>query len=83
VNIVSSVAYDGQKNASSSSYGTMSGTSMAAPYCAAAHILFKLVRPGYTGVEAANCMMASDVTTDLGTPRLRLEQALIACPARQ
>jgi len=83
VNILSPVAYDGQRNASSSVYGTMSGTSMASPYCAAGHILFRLVRPGYTGVEAANCMMASNVATDLGTPRLRLEQALIACPARQ
>ena len=83
VNILSSVAYNAQQRISASSYGKMSGTSMASPYCAAAHILFKLVRPGYSGVEVAQCMMASDVTTDEGTPRLRLEQALIACPARQ
>jgi len=83
VNILSAVAYDGQHQVSPSSYGKMSGTSMASPYCAAAHILFKLVRPGYSGIEAAKCMMASDVTTDFGTPRLRLAQALVACPKLQ
>jgi hypothetical protein len=80
VNVVSAVAFDANLQPSTSSYGKMSGTSMASPYCAAAHVLFKLVRPGYTGIEAAHCMMVSDKTTELGTPMLRLTQALNACP---
>jgi len=60
----------------------MSGTSMASPHCAAAHVLFRLVRPNYTGVEAANCMMrAGEVGAD-GIPRLKLARSLAACPNR-
>lgn len=81
VDVVSAVAFDADSKPSASSYGKMSGTSMASPYCAAAHVLFKLVRPRYTGTEAAHCMMVSDKTTDAGTPMLRLTQALNACPA--
>lgn len=55
---------------------------MASPYCAAAHVLLKLVRPGYTGAEIARCMLATNVNTDDGTPRLKLTQALAACPPR-
>ena len=80
VNILSALAYDEADQPSSSAYGKMSGTSMASPYCSAAHILFRLVRPGYTGVEAVECMLASNAKTDDGTPMLRLTQALAACP---
>lgn len=82
VNVLSALAYDAADQPSSSAYGRMSGTSMASPYCSAAHILFRLVRPGYTGVEAVECMLASNAKTDDGTPMLRLSQALIACPDR-
>ena len=37
-------------------YGTMSGTSMASPHCAAGYLLFTLVRPGYSGVGALSCL---------------------------
>jgi hypothetical protein len=81
-NILSAVAFDAQNAPSQSAYGKMSGTSMASPHCAAAHVLFRLVRPNYTGVEAANCMMrAGEVGAD-GIPRLKLARSLAACPNR-
>ncbi len=82
VDVLSAVAFGPDGQASRSAYGKMSGTSMASPYCASAHILFRLVRPGYTSLEAARCMMASDEFTDDGTPRLKLTKALAACPPR-
>ncbi|WP_158000380.1 S8 family peptidase [Sinorhizobium meliloti] len=82
VNVLSAVAFDANSQPSDSAYGKMSGTSMASPYCAAAHVLLKLVRPGYTGAEIARCMLATNVNTDDGTPRLKLTQALAACPPR-
>ncbi|MCX7305888.1 MAG: S8 family serine peptidase [Hyphomicrobiales bacterium] len=82
VDVLSAVAFGPTGQPSNSAYGKMSGTSMASPYCAAANILFRLVRPGYTSLEAANCMMASDVLTDDNTPRLKLTKALAACPPR-
>ncbi|MGJ8570502.1 MAG: S8 family serine peptidase [Hoeflea sp.] len=82
VNILSALSFDANKQPSTTAYGQMSGTSMASPYCASAHVLFHLVRPGYTGVEITRCLMAADDVTDDGTPRLRLTQSLTACPAR-
>ncbi len=82
VNIMSTLAFDASDQPSASSYGKMSGTSMASPYCASAYILFRLVRPGYTSTEAMQCMRQSDQNNGEGTPRLKLTQALTACPAR-
>ena len=75
-------AADNAKKPSSISYGKMSGTSMASPYCAAAHILFRLVRPGYTGTEIVQCLVSSGVPNGDGVPMVRLTKALNACPAR-
>lgn len=82
VNIFSAVAFDPQKQISTNAYGTMSGTSMASPYCASGQALFKLVRPGYSGVEAVNCLTTSSDNSSSGAPMLRLQQALASCPAK-
>jgi hypothetical protein len=63
-------------------YGTMSGTSMASTYCASVLVLLGLVRPGCTGVELVDCMVASSDKTDVGTPMLKLTQAIGKCPPR-
>ncbi|MDO9416324.1 S8 family peptidase [Pararhizobium sp.] len=82
VDILSALAFDQNDQPSNSSYGKMSGTSMASPYCASSHVLFRLVRPGYTGVEAFKCMAASGVPDNTGLPMLKLTKALDACPPR-
>lgn len=82
VNIFSAVAFDPQGQVSRNAYGTMSGTSMASPYCASGHLLFKLVRPEYSGVEAIDCLTQSSDLSSSGTPMLRLQQALAACPPK-
>ena len=80
VDVLSAVARDQNGASSTSAYGMMSGTSMASPYCAAGHLLFRLVRPDYSGLEAADCMMKSTALSSGGTPMLRLNQAFTACP---
>ncbi len=82
VNIFSAVAHSPSGEVSRNAYGSMSGTSMASPYCASGQSLFKLVRPGYSGVEAVECMLQSSALSSSNTPMLRLQQALSACPAR-
>jgi hypothetical protein len=82
VDILSAVSFDDTGQPSSSSYGKMSGTSMASPYCASAHVLLSLVRPGYTGNELVACMKGSSAITDDGTPMLKLGEATVSCPAR-
>ncbi|MBY3265313.1 S8 family peptidase [Rhizobium laguerreae] len=82
VDVMSSLAFDGQSSPSNSSYGKMSGTSMASPYCASAHVLFGLIRPGYTGVEAVKCMVSSGVPGDAAAPMLKLTMALAKCPPK-
>ena len=82
VNILSATAHDANGGASRSSYGIMSGTSMASPYCASAHLLFSLVRPGYSGSEIIECLQASTQKSDSGAPIPKLTQALAKCPAR-
>ena len=82
VNILSAVARDAGGALSDSMYGTMSGTSMASPYCASSLVLLGLVRPGYTGVELVDCMIASSEKTNAGTPMLRLSQAIDKCPMK-
>lgn len=82
VNIFSAVAFGPDGQISPSAYGKMSGTSMASPYCASGLALFRLVRPGYTGPEAIECIIKSNDKSSSGAPMLRLKQAIDACPAK-
>jgi subtilisin family serine protease len=82
VDITSSVAHDSSGNPSPSQYGKMSGTSMASPYCASAHVLLSLVRPGYSPDEITDCLLSSTVKSDTGVPIPKLTQALAKCPPR-
>jgi subtilisin family serine protease len=79
VDIVSSVAFDGQHQLSHSAYGKMSGTSMASPYCAAGLALFRLVRPKYSSEDAVDCLFKSKAKSSSNVPMLRLKDALDAC----
>jgi subtilase family protein len=80
--VLSAVAHDADGNLSEMMYGKMSGTSMASPYCAAALVLLGLVRPGYSGSELVDCMLASTKNSDTGLPIPQLSQAIMKCPAR-
>jgi hypothetical protein len=80
VDITSAVAFDDKHLPSASAYGVMSGTSMASPYCAAGHTLFRLVRPAYSGEDALACLLKSSVKSDSGIPMLKLMDAVNACP---
>jgi subtilisin family serine protease len=81
--ILSAIAFAGNSGSiKQNAYGKMSGTSMASPYCAAAHSLFSLVRPEYSGVEIVDCMTNTDLVSDSGAPRLKLTTALEKCPKR-
>jgi len=82
VNVFSAVAFGPNGQISPKAYGKMSGTSMASPYCASGLALFNLVRPGYAGTEAVDCLTQSSDKSSSGTPMLRLKQALQACPAK-
>ncbi|WP_138935427.1 S8 family peptidase [Roseovarius arcticus] len=82
VDIFSAVAFDITGQFSRNAYGSMSGTSMASPYCASGHLLFRLVRSGYTGNEALECMLQSTDMSSSGTPMLRLQQAITNCPPK-
>lgn len=82
VDVLSTVAHDAGGEPSQVMYGKMSGTSMASPYCAAAHALFSLVRPGYSGREIVQCLKSSSHKTDNKTPVLKLTDALKKCPER-
>jgi subtilisin family serine protease len=79
VNILSTVAFNEQHQQSNSAYGEMSGTSMASPYCAAGLVLFRLVRPKYSGEEAIDCLLKSNIKSTSGVPMLRLKDAVDAC----
>lgn len=80
VDVFSTLAVNGAGNPTGNVYGTMSGTSMASPYCAAGAVLLQLVRPQYSGPEIVECMKTSTAVSSSGTPRLKLTQALAACP---
>ncbi|MCY4375861.1 MAG: S8 family serine peptidase [Spirochaetaceae bacterium] len=84
VNIKSAVAFDPQgRGPHPSVYGTMSGTSMASPHCAAGYLLFRLIRPEYSSLEAVDCLRRSSHTSTSNTPILRLTQATDACPKKR
>jgi len=82
VNILSTVARDSFGQESSAAYGTMSGTSMAAPYCASGAQLFALVRPGYEIDEVVECLINSAASSATGAGQLRLDAAATTCPRR-
>jgi len=65
VNIFSTLAVNGAGAPSGKVYGTMSGTSMASPYCAAGAVLLQLVRPQHSGPQIVECMKASTALLDL------------------
>ncbi len=79
--IVSTIALNADGTISHNLYGAMSGTSMASPYCAAAHSLLSLLRPGYSGVELVECLKSDSEQSDSGTPRVKLSEALQKCPS--
>ncbi len=74
--VFSSVAFDPTGNPSMATNARMSGTSMASPYRAAGHALFRLVRPEYSGLEAADCIRKSSEQSSSSVPMLKLAQAL-------
>lgn len=80
VDIMSTVAFDDQHQKSRTAYGEMSGTSMASPYCAAGLVLFRLVRPKYSGEDAVACLLRSNAKSSSGVPMLRLADAVTSCP---
>lgn len=82
VRIMSAVAYDDNGKRSSKTYAKKSGTSMASPYCAWGHLLFKLIRTKYSNSEAVNCLIISAKESTTGAPQMKLENALKACPPK-
>lgn len=80
VNILSTVAFNAQRQPSKSAYGEMSGTSMASPYCASGLVLFRLVQKKYSSQEALECILSSSVKSDSGVPMLKLKAAIEKCP---
>lgn len=73
VNILSTTAD------ANNSYGKMSGTSMASPYCAAGYALLKNVLVNKSSTEIIDCMKSSSTLSDSGTPRLSLPDAIDNC----
>lgn len=63
-------------------YGTMSGTSMASPYCTGGYVVFSMLRPNYSSREALDCIVASGEAMPHGTPKMDLAAALAHCPVR-
>lgn len=59
-------------------YGTMSGTSMAAPYCAAALAIVRANRPELSLRQALHCLRTSPDEVD-GVPLLNLEYSIAKC----
>lgn len=82
VDVLSTLARDANNQPSVNSYGEMSGTSMAAPYCAAGHVLFSLIRPRYSNIEIADCLIQAGEDLGTGAPHLRLSDALARCPTK-
>lgn len=79
VDIVSTIASaDGTDASTSRTYASMSGTSMASPYCASAAVLLKLVTDA-PPEQIVECMVATGVPASSGTPMLKLAAAHAAC----
>ena len=73
VNVMSALA--SARNA----YGQMSGTSMAAPYCAAGLEALRRLRPEVTLQAALDCLKDGPIQTGGVTPRLDLMKAMESC----
>ena len=64
---------------SATSYGVMSGTSMASPYCAGGLVLLSSLLPNLSVTEIMECVAASPDRNSIGTPMMRLGHALASC----
>lgn len=79
VNIMSSIAQLEDDNTDTSrTYASMSGTSMASPFCASAAILLKLVTDA-DPERIVHCMTTTGPNSSSGTPRLKLKAAQQEC----
>jgi len=83
VDILSTVALNNNNEHSMTAYATMSGTSMASPYCAGGLVLLSMVRPKYKVPEIVGCAKNSGRPTGaFSAPALDLTAALSHCPPR-
>lgn len=60
-------------------YGIMSGTSMAAPYCAGGFVLLSTLLPDLTPQRILECLRFTGPVNTAGTPMMRLEDAYNLC----
>lgn len=79
VDILSTISTSPDGSPSKEGYGTMSGTSMASPYCAGGILLFSLVRPSYSSDEIVDCIIANADPGNGNAPKMRLQRALETC----
>ena len=79
VDIVSVLAFDSGGSPSRNTYGTMSGTSMASPYCAGSHALLSVLRPNKSNQEILDCLLIGGETMETGATKVDLALALKAC----
>jgi len=80
VNILSALAYDDAGADSPKSYGSMSGTSMASPLCAAGFQLLRNLKPNYSVAEIFACATSGSRKNSIGTPIFDMDSAMQACP---
>jgi hypothetical protein len=77
--VLSAVAYDSHGAASDRSYGLMSGTSMATPYCAAGFALLKSLLAEHSNEDIIDCILFGAERTDGQVPRLKMRAAYDGC----
>lgn len=81
VDILSTVAFDQNRQPSMNSYAKTRGTSQASPYCAGGLVLLSMLRPNYEVPELIECARSSGRKTgDFSAPALDIGAALEACP---
>jgi len=78
VDIMSAIARVDDDLDTSKTYATMSGTSMASPYCASTAALLSLVTDS-TLQEVVECMTSTGPSSDSGAPRLKAKEAFDRC----
>lgn len=80
VNIVSAMAYDSKKLPSNGSYGLMSGTSMAAPFCTGGLVLLGELLPNLSAKQIIDCARSNGrATGTFSAPALDIEAAFNNC----